>query len=370
MPSEIKKKSTVTFRKLITAVVFVLPVCFLVAFSAQYQERFYFEPGAANPGDFKPPVINVKSTKDPAVYDTIDVKQGSESDLKFSIRLRGQCPERHRLEYGEISVGQGAGRAKIRFPVDKNHRSIGPDHGASWDYFSFVIPFRRPDIGRSPVDVCNAELERVGSQRTKLLQEGFEIDFARAYKSELSVQCHKDAVGFYEDPSPYGGPGYLPAVIKCLPTGFKPPRTKVEPQRTAVPDPPIESVSVLAEPAETQGRQCPVSVTFRGKITPGQESAYTTFNTKYRFVGENNFRTDWLPVSVRRGEAKAVIWRRSIDAPDNDRAGSLKTPGGKVKIPVYRGWMLLEVMLPNGTKRSERTDFSVDCNVQPRIRAK
>jgi len=105
-------------------------------------------------------------------------------------------------------------------------------------------------------------LERVGNQRTKLLQEGFEIDFARAYKTELSMQCQKETVLFHEDPSPYGGPGYLPAVIKCLPTGFKPPRTKVEPQRTAVPDPPIESVSVLAEPAETQGRQCPVSVTF------------------------------------------------------------------------------------------------------------
>jgi len=48
----------------------------------------------------------------------------------------------------------------------------------------------------------------------------------------------------------------------------------------------------------------------------------------------------------------------------------LKTPGGTVKIPVYRGWMALEVMLPDGVKRSERTDFTVDCNVQPKIREK
>lgn len=341
----------------------------LVAVSGQRQ-RFYFQP-SEQPGAAKPPVIEVKSTKDPAAYDTVDVKQGSGSDLSFSVQLRGQCPERHRLDRGRIYVGQGGGQRTVELPVDATHRSIGPDHGAGWDYFNFVIPFRMPDIGRSPVDVCNSEVSRAGTlaARAKLLQEGFQIDFARAYKASLWITCHKEAIGFYEDPD-YSAETYLPAVIRCLPTGYKPSRTRVEPQRTAVPDPPIESVSVIADPAETQGQKCPVNVTFRGKIAASENSPYAIFKTKYRFVGENNFKTDWIPVSVGRGETKTVIWRRFIEAPENDRTGALKTPGGQVRIPIHRGWMALEVLLPNGTKSSERASYSVDCNVQGRIRTK
>jgi hypothetical protein len=140
----------------------------------------------------------------------------------------------------------------------------------------------------------------------------------------------------------------------------------VEPQRTAVPDPPIESVSVSVDPVRQQG--CPVDVTFRGRITAPQQSEYSIFKTKYRFLGENNFRSDWIPVSVARGETKTVIWRRFIEAPET--TGSFKTPGGRAKIPLYRGWMAIEVMLPTGSKRSERNDFTVDCNVQNRIRAR
>jgi len=360
------------FTRIVTPIAFALSIFCLVGVSAQNQDRFYFEPGAENPGSFKPPIIFVKSTKDASAYDTVDVKQGSESDLRFSIRMRGQCPERYRLQNGHITVGERVPRTKVSFQVNTNNRSIGPDHGQGWDYFSFAIPFRMPDIGRSPVEVCNTELKRADglAGRAKLLREGFDIDFARAYQAELSVQCHKDAVLFHEDPNPYGNSGYLPAVIRCLPTDYKPTRMPVEPKRTPVPDPPIESVSVLADPAETQGRQCPVNVTFRGKITAGDNSAYTIFKTEYRFVGENNFKSDWMPVSLDRGASKTVIWRRFIEAPQNDRAGAFKTPGGRVKIPVYRGWMTVEVKLPNAIKRSERTDFSVDCNVQPRIRTR
>ena len=219
---------------------------------------------------------------------------------------------------------------------------------------------------------CNQELSRrtaLGESRAELLRKGFDVDVPGAYKASLNVICHKWKPLFYEDPE-YSAEARLPVTIHCMPSDYKPPRTKVEPQRTAVPDPPIESVSVLADPAETQGKQCPVNVTFRGKITADANSEYTTFNTKYRFVGANNFKSDWIPVSVSRGESKTVIWRRFIEAPQNDRSGSLKTPGGRVKIPVYRGWMMIEVMLPNGAKRSERADFSVDCNVQPRIGAR
>ncbi|HEX3248781.1 MAG TPA: hypothetical protein VHS05_05085 [Pyrinomonadaceae bacterium] len=40
----------------------------------------------------------------------------------------------------------------------------------------------------------------------------------------------------------------------------------------------------------------------------------------------------------------------------------------RVKIPLYRGWMLPEVMLPHGVKRSERIAFTVDCNARNRMR--
>jgi hypothetical protein len=354
----------------VIAFVFVFSLVSLLTTAIGQRQRFYFQP-SEQPEAPKPPIIEVKSTKDPATYDTVVVKQGSGSDLRFSVQLRGQCPERHRLERGSISVGQGRDQRKVELPVDATHRSIGPDHGAEWDYFTFVIPFQRPDIGRSPVDVCNSEVNRAGTlaARTKLLQEGFQIDFARAYKAHLWIQCHKEAVLFYEDPD-YSAETYLPAVIRCLPTGYKPSRTRVEPQRTAVPDPPITSVSVKADPAETQGQQCPVNVTFRGTITAGESSSYSIFKTKYRFVGENNFKTDWISVSVARGASKSVLWRRFIEAPVNDSTGALKTPGGRVRIPIHRGWMALEVMLPNGTKSSERAGYSVDCNVQGRIKTR
>jgi hypothetical protein len=357
-------------RTLVVALLVGISLIGLLTTTIGQQQRFYIQP-SEQPGAAKPPIIEVKSTKDPATYDAVDIKQGSGSDLRFSVQLRGQCPERHRLNRGKIYIGQGGGQRTVELPVDATHRSIGPDHGAGWDYFNFVIPFRMPDIGRSPVDVCNSEVSRAGglSARAKLLGEGFQIDFARAYSASLRIECHKEAIGFYEDPD-YSAETYLPAVIRCLPTGYKPSRTRVEPQRTAVPDPPIESISVIADPADTQGKQCPVNVTFRGKITAGKNSSYAVLKTKYRFTGEDNFKTDWLPVSVARGESKTVIWRRFIEAPENDRSGALKTPGGRVRIPIHRGWMVLEVMLPNGTKSSERASYSVDCNVQPRIRTK
>ncbi len=45
--------------------------------------------------------------------------------------------------------------------------------------------------------------------------------------------------------------------------------------------------------------------------------------------------------------------------------------GGQAKIPVFNGWMALEVALPNGVE-SERVNFTVDCNpvsATPKIKA-
>ncbi|HEX7295039.1 MAG TPA: hypothetical protein VF251_04745 [Pyrinomonadaceae bacterium] len=363
---KIQRRRLWTIASIVFAMTFVTMVTMVTG-----AQQFDMQPGAAIT-EIKPgPVIRVNAVRDPAIYDTIDASD-SARDLVFNVKIRGSCPESYRLSGVTASIFSEKVRQsrKTKIGFNPDHRSIGPEHGAKWDFTVLSFPYLEPSI--SPATTCNQELARrsgLGESRTELLRKGFDVDVPGAYEGYLSVTCHKAKPGFYEDPD-YGAKSRLPVTIRCMPTGYKPPRTKVEPQRTAVPDPPIESLAVVAEPSETQGRQCPVSVTFRGKITPGQETTYTTFNTKYRFVGENNFSTDWLPVSVRRGETKTVIWRRSINAPENDRAGSFKTPGGRVKIPVYRGWMLLEIMLPNGTKRSERTAFSVDCNVQSTIRAK
>jgi hypothetical protein len=106
-----------------------------------------------------------------------------------------------------------------------------------------------------------------------------------------------------------------------------------------------------------------VYVNFRGKITGGANSTYDTFNTKYRFVGDHNYQTDWTFVSIKRGETRTVNGRRFIQAPQQS-PGAFKTPGGTAKIPIFRGWMMLEVLLPDSTISSERVNFSVDCNLE------
>ena len=107
----------------------------------------------------------------------------------------------------------------------------------------------------------------------------------------------------------------------------------------------------------------PVYVNFKGRITAGEKSQYSTFNTKYRFVGDHNYATDWLPVSIVRGQPRPVYGRRFIQSSDTPRG--LKNPGGQQSVAIFHGWMLLEVMLPDSTIRSEQTTFSVDCNGAP-----
>ena len=341
-------------------------VCLLFVASAQRQ-RFLVEPVVENAGKSIVPVIKVTAARDKEVYDTVEPV-----NLKYEIQVRGQCPERYRLDHGEFLLDNGRTSVKESLEVNGEHRSIGPDHGKGWEFFNVNMSFIPPKTAFNPPETCNQELRRrqgLGQSHAQLLSDGFDIDIAEAYIGRFSVYCKLWDAGL-RDSSLNTASVQMPVTVRCMPTGFKPPRTKVEPQRTAVPEPPLESVSVVADPSETQGRQCPVSVTFRGKITANEKSPYTTFNTKYRFVGDNNFRTDWIPISLGRGETKSVIWRRSIEPPGNDRTGAFKTPGGQTKIPVFRGWVLLEVMRATGTKQSERSDFSVDCNVQPRIRAR
>jgi hypothetical protein len=356
------------FRKIMTPFVFAMSLFCLVAVAAE--DKFFIEPGV-EAGSLKPPVIVVKANKNPEIYDTIDVRQGTAGDLNFTVKMRGHCPEHFSMLSGSLWVYGKTKKRDETFHVNTDHRSIGPDHGAGWSYRQFSLPFIMPNLDRSPVEVCNTELQRAGNgaARWNLLRDGFDVPFDRAYRIELAVTCDRTDL-LHDQDYLKTAETYYPATIRCAPTGFTPQRTPVPPQRTAVPEPPLASVSVLPDPPETQGRQCPVYVNFKGIITANEKSEYARFNTKYRFVGENNFKTDWLPVSVMRGEPRSVFWRRFIQAPENNPAGTLKTSGGSVKIPIYRGWMMLEVTLPNGTKRSERASYSVDCNVQGRIRAR
>ncbi|HSB29758.1 MAG TPA: hypothetical protein VLE19_17960 [Pyrinomonadaceae bacterium] len=339
----------------------VLPVLVVSA------QQFDMQPGAEITQINPAPVIRVRAIRDAEVYDTIDASD-SAKDLAFHVKIRGSCPETYRLAGLTASINNTKlkQRREIKLGFNPDHRSIGPDHGAGWDFTLLNFPFLQPETPAATS--CNQELDRrvsMGESKTELLRKGFELNVPGAYRAFLDVTCHKQKVGFYEDPN-YVAETRLPLTIRCMPSDYKPPRTRVEPQRTAVPDPPIESVSVSIDPIRQQG--CPVDVTFRGRITTPEKTDYSVFKTKYRFLGENNFKSDWIPVSVARGETKTVTWRRLIEAPET--TGSFKTPGSRTKIPLYRGWMAVEVMLPTGTKRSERTDFTIDCNIQNKIRAR
>ncbi len=331
------------------------------------------------------PRIRVTAKKDPSIYDSVEPATGG---LEFHLFVNGRCPEKHSLKSAYLTVGQ----TKVAYPVNREHRSIGGNHGRDSVEVPFTTPYYKPDLTAyykffakshtpksisDPVEACNAELERLvkeGSKRASLLQSGFEFHTFTAYKGTFEVLCQNNSILGFSPDHRYSDSADLNVKIHCKPTGYKEPqRTPVPdapPRRTPVPDPPIESVSVTADPPETEGRQCPVYVNFRGRITAGEKSQYSTFNTKYRFVGNNNYKTDWLPVSVVRGQPRSVNGRRFIQAPENDPGGSLKTPGGTVKTPLYRSWMTLEVMLPDGTKRSERANFTVDCNPQPKFKSR
>lgn len=334
------------------------PDGFKMEAGAAQRPGFYMEEGGA----YDPPWLYVKATRSKERYDTIDVKEGSDGYLKFfSIKVHGQCAEKWRLASSSLNIHGNGKSQSVDYPIDSSHRSIGPDHGQGWDVYAFRLPFIPPQ-GASPVDRCNAELDRAGNDaaRKKLLSEGFNFVLDKAYRAELGIFCEDKSIGFNDPPKLFTAETYLPLNVRCLPVVF----TKGPPPREGkVFDPPIKSVTVVADPAKTEGRTCPVYVNFRGRITASEGSQYTTFNTKYRFVGENNYVTDWLPVSIERGVPRSVNGRRFIQSSDTPRG--LKNPGGKQNVPIFHGWMTLEVLLPDGTIRSEKALFSVDCNQKP-----
>jgi hypothetical protein len=341
------------------------------------------------PQFYKPPVILVRAVKNRDVYDTVDAPDSESSDLQFFVKIRGQCPEKYRLQVAGIEIRAGNKKQYYPLAVNSDHRSIGAGHGAEWELYNFKVPFIMPDTGRSPTDqvfrspieACNEELQKAGSEeaRIAMLQKGFNIEVAKAYYVAFSVTCEKD--GFFDKLThDFAGSDY-PAVVRCVPSraatqgpppreGRPVPKPPKPVEGTIVAHDPIGVVEVIPDPVETKGKSCPVYVSFRGHIGGGRNSLYETFNTKYRFVGDHNYQSEWTFIALTRGQAKSVYGRRFIQAPERPR-GSFKTPGAADKIPIYSGWMMLEVMTPDGNVRSEKANFSVDCNVdRDRVRAR
>ena len=379
-------------RKIISCQTLVMMFVLLLAavlFATPAQgQSFQVELGLYREGsnDPKPRVLRVKALKDKKVYDTVeDTYKG----ISYKIRVKGRCPDKYHLSDSTISLHNNKeGGKSVIFPVNENNRSIGGNQGQDWNHYQLDFPFLLPK--KSPVETCNAEVKRrvnAGQSLGAILQHGFTVWVDNAYDVNLSIGCEKNVhMPFYEIPHYYAS-GTLPIAVECRATGYVPPdpnapqprtetKTKPAPGRPGKPlpppVPPLTSVLVAATPAETTGRGCPLYVNFKGKIVANPDSQYTTLNTQYRFIGDHGYQTDWTFVAVSRAEPRIVNGRRFIQAPANNPGGTILAPGEKPKIPLYQGWMELEVKLPNGSKRSERATFSVDCNVapaKPRIKA-
>src|SRR6266540_3373896 len=89
------------FRLVVIAMALAFSLAGLLVASSAQGDRFYMEEAGA----YDPPMIYVKATRSRDRYDTIDVKEGSDGYLKFfSVKVRGQCPEKWRLNGGYLDI--------------------------------------------------------------------------------------------------------------------------------------------------------------------------------------------------------------------------------------------------------------------------
>src|SRR5215510_8076836 len=112
--------------------------CFGLLVSAA-PDGFYLEAGAIKAGTYHPPVILVKATKTKDYYDAID----GPDKLNFSVKLRGQCAERDRIQFAGMEV-RGKDKQTVTEPSiadGPDTRSIGPNHGQDWKVIPFTIPY-------------------------------------------------------------------------------------------------------------------------------------------------------------------------------------------------------------------------------------
>ena len=311
------------------------------------------------------PLIQVAAKKNNQVYDTVVASEGG---LRFKIKARGQCPNKYNLTAPLLTLYSGAKQGGTdTFPINSSNRSLGGGHGQEWNYYNVGFPYIHPQ--GSPVAAGNAGLKQrvaLGESLASLLQKGFTVSLDNAYVIELSIDCDRDRALGITDLSPlYKDRASLPAVVRCMPTGYAP-TTSAPGKRGVKADPMVASVLVAADPAETKGRTCPASVNFKGRIVAGERTFSESVKVRYRFLGDRGFKTDYYDETLRRGETKPLFWRRTIEAPARGSStGELAAPGVKPKLPIYEGWMMLEVLHPDGVERSEKAPFTVDCNPLP-----
>lgn len=332
------------------------------------------------------PEIRVFSKTTRGVYDTVE----NPNNLRFNLGMRGQCPEdQYHLQSASINVGSYTENV----PVNREHKSLGANSGQTPIPLTIFVPYSHPDFtnfynsqnpyyhpsSNSPAEACNSEVEKRvknGASREALLSGGFYLHpdiLGKTYRAEFFVWCKSSRLIGYNPDRRYAAGADLHVGVRCMPMDYseperakgEPKRTPGGPKRTPSPPPPIASVIVNADPKLTSGRQCPLYVNFRGQIFADENTTYETLNTKFRFVGDNGYESDWTAVPVKKDMPKAINGRRFIQAPKIDASGTLKAPGTTAKIPLYNGWMMAEVMLPNGgVRRSEKATFTVDCNRQ------
>jgi hypothetical protein len=331
---------------------------------------FEIDQGSPRPGTNDPeqPIIRVTAKKNKQIYDTVETSEGG---LRFLFKVRGRCGKegsKDNLDWATIKVssyGKAAGTES--FPVNKSHRSMGPNHGEGWNYHTLDYPNVHPIS--QPVQACNNEVKRresKGESQAGLLQHGFNVDLGIAYLAEMNVVCMQHQPGIFVDtPSLiYKARTGLRVQLQCMPTGYVP-TTGAPPRHGVHLDPPITNVALKAEPAEMKGHACPVYVGFRGQITAGENRpGNDPVKIKYRFVGDRGFDTPFYDETLRKGETKAVFWKRRIEAlPIVGGPDKVLAPGVKPKIPIYQGWTTLEVVYPGADKKSsQKATFTVDCN--------
>ncbi len=126
-------------------------------------------------------------------------------------------------------------------------------------------------------------------------------------------------------------------------------------------DPPITSVELTPQPAQSKGHACPVTVAFRRNITSGENRpGNEPLKIRYRFVGDNNFETAYYDATLRKGETKPVFWKRRIEAlAMQGGRDKMAAPGMQAKIPIYEGWTRVEVVYSDGVKSSDKAAFTV-----------
>src|SRR5262249_29680757 len=150
-------------------------------------QQFDMQPGAEITQINPAPIIRVHAVRDAGVYDTIDASD-SAKDLVFHVKIRGSCPDTYRLAGVTtcINTSKPKQRREVKIGFNPDHRSIGPDHGARWDFTQLNFPFLQPET--SPAASCNQELERrvsMGESKTELLRKGFEVNVPGVYRAYL-----------------------------------------------------------------------------------------------------------------------------------------------------------------------------------------